>query len=57
MILIMVVQGATALHIACQTSNADVVEELLGFGAPVLFDTSSACKVVSLHCPGVNNEG
>lgn len=39
------VQGATALHIACQTCNADVVEALVEHGAPLSFGASSACKV------------
>ena len=49
------VQGATALHIACQTSNAAVVEVLVKHGAPLSFAASSACKVqLCLPVPELN---
>ena len=44
------VQGATALHIACQTCNTAVVEVLVKHGAPLSFDASSACKVKLCLC-------
>ena len=41
----LLLQGATALHITCQTSNVGVVEALVEHGAPLSFDAGSACKV------------
>lgn len=48
----LLLQGATALHIACQTGNADVMKVLVERGAPLSFDANSACKVTLMClCP------
>lgn len=43
--LLLFVQGATALHIAAQVGHLQAVRELLAKGAPVAFSISSLCKV------------
>ena len=50
-------QGATALHIACQVTSKysfDMVQLLKARGAPLLFDVNSACKVISTLCSASN---
>ena len=49
-------QGATALHLACQVSHYSVVEVLLEHGAPLMFDANSACKVCFLPCLAIRNQ-